>query len=398
MLKSILRPILLPILELLEPCISILAYTKPKIHRQKSIAILRTDAIGDYLLFRAFLSEVRQAYPSYHITLLGNSVWKPLYECFDSAYCDECVWISTADFQARHILYKIKVLRHIKQIRYELLINPQHSRDKLNATLASHINALSKIAPQGDDVNLSPRKKAKHDRIYSTLTPSSPEILFEFYRNKEFFEQLLQKPLNTSPKLHLTSPTPPHYKQPYSILFVGASAKYRQWSVEYFAEVGEHLMRVYKHNVLICGGSGDVESGFYLEQLLQAKVKDCKQSIYNLTGKTTLVELVSLVYNGNLLVSNETSAVHLAALLDTAIIIAVSNGNHLGRFIPYPKEIRDKYYPVFHPFITANYARYKELSNAFAYKSTLNIDDIQPKQVIDVIDHIYTQTNIKERQ
>ena len=161
MLKSILRPILLPILELLEPCINILAYTKPKIHRQKSIAILRTDAIGDYLLFRAFLSEVRQAYPSYHITLLGNSVWKPLYEYFDSAYCDECVWISTADFQARHIFYKIKVLRHIKQIRYELLINPQHSRDKLNATLASHINALSKIAPQGDDVQSLPTQKGK---------------------------------------------------------------------------------------------------------------------------------------------------------------------------------------------------------------------------------------------
>lgn len=396
MLKSILRPILLPILKLLEPCISILAYTKPKIHRQKSIAILRTDAIGDYLLFRAFLREVREAYPTYHITLLGNSAWRDLYECFDSAYCDECVWISTADFQARHIFYKIKVLRHIKQVGYELLINPQHSRDKINATFAQHINALSKIAPQGDDVNLSPRKKARHDRIYSTLTPSSPEILFEFYRNKEFFEQLLQKPLSTSPKLHLPSPTPPHYKQPYSILFVGASAKYRRWSVEHFAEVGEHLMRVYKHNVLICGGNADIESGFYLEQLLQAKAKDCKQSIYNLTGKTTLVELVSLVYNGSLLVSNETSAVHLAALLDTAIIIVVSNGNHLGRFIPYPKEIRDKYYPVFHPYITANYARYKELSNAFAYKSTLNIDDIQPKQVIDVIDQIYTQRSDNE--
>lgn len=396
MLKSILRPILLPILELLEPCISIFAYTKPKIHRQKSIVILRTDAIGDYLLFRAFLREVREAYPTYHITLIGNSVWKSLYEYFDASYCDDCIWIHTADFQTKRFYKTIAILRHIKQVGYELLINPQHSRDKLNATFAQHINALSKIAPQGDDVNLSPRKKARHDRIYSTLTPSSPEILFEFYRNKEFFEQLLQKPLSTSPKLHLPSPTPPHYKQPYSILFVGASAKYRRWSVKHFAEVGEHLMRVYKHNVLICGGNADIESGFYLEQLLQAKVKDCKQSIYNLTGKTTLAELVSLVYNGSLLVSNETSAVHLAALLATTIIIVVYNGNHLGRFIPYPKEIRDKYYPVFHPYITANYARYKELSNAFAYKSTLNINDIQPRQVIDVIDQNYTQRSDNE--
>lgn len=217
MLKSILRPILLPILE---PCISILAYTKPKIHRQKSIVILRTDAIGDYLLFRAFLNEIRAAYPTYHITLIGNSAWRDLYECFDSAYCDECVWISTADFQTKRFYKTIAILRHIKQIRYELLINPQHSRDKLNATIASHINALSKIAPQGDDVNLSPRKKAKHDRIYSTLTPSSPEILFEFYRNKEFFEQLLQKPLSTSPKLHLPPPPRPHTTSNLIVFFL----------------------------------------------------------------------------------------------------------------------------------------------------------------------------------
>ena len=170
MLKPILREILEPIVEL---CINILAYTKPKIYRQKSIVILRTDAIGDYLLFRAFLSEVRQAYPTHHITLIGNSVWKSLYEYFDSSYCDNCIWINTAHFQTKHIYKKIKILRHIKQIGYELLINPVHSRDELNATLASHINALNKIAPQGDDVNLSPRKKTRHDRIYTTLTPVS---------------------------------------------------------------------------------------------------------------------------------------------------------------------------------------------------------------------------------
>ena len=388
MLKSILRSGFISIMEL---CVNIFAYTKPKPHNPQTLAILRTDAIGDYLLFRAFLSEVRQAYPSYHITLIGNSVWKPLYEYFDQSYCNDCLWINTTHFQTKRIYSRVKTLRKIKQKHYELLLNPVHSRDWLNATLASHINALSKIAPQGDDANLSPRKKTRYDRIYTTLTPSSTEILFEFYRNKEFFEYVLQKPLSTSPKLHLHTHTQNAIAEPYSILFVGASAKYRQWNVEYFAEVGEHLMRVYKHNILICGGSADVESGFCLEQILQEKAKKLKLSLHNLTGKTTLVELAFLVYNGNLLVSNETSAVHLAALLDTTIIIVVSNGNHLGRFIPYPKEIRDKYYPVFHPFITANYARYKDLSNAFAYKSTLEINDIKPMQVINLIDQLYTK-------
>ncbi|CAM3368873.1 glycosyltransferase family 9 protein [Helicobacter labetoulli] len=390
MLKLILRSVLSPIIEL---SIKILTFTPKRICTPQSLVILRTDAIGDYLLFRAFLSEVRKAYPNYHITLIGNSAWKPLYEYFDSSYCDNCIWINTAHFQTKHIYKKITILRQIKQIGYELLINPVHSRDKLNTTLASHINALNKIAPQGDDVNLSPRKKTRHDRIYTTLTPSTKDIIFEFYRNKEFFEYVLQKPLETSPKLHLHYPPTRAIptKKPYSVLFIGASAKYRQWSIEHFAEVGAYLMQNYKHNILICGGSADRESGAKLTQILQPIAKGCGQSLCNLAGKTTLVDLAFLVYNGNLLVSNETSVVHLCALLDTTIIVVVSNGNHLGRFIPYPKEIRDKYYPVLHPFITANYARYKELSNAFAYKSTLDINDIQPKQVIDVIEQIYTK-------
>lgn len=361
MLKPILRSILLPIIEL---SIKILTFTPKHTCTPQSLVILRTDAIGDYLLFRAFLSEVRQAYPTHHITLIGNSAWKPLYEYFDPSYCDNCIWINTAHFQTKHIYKKIKILRHIKQIGYELLINPVHSRDKLNATLASHINALNKIAPQGDDVNLSPRKKTRYDRIYTTLTPSTKDIIFEFYRNKEFFEHLLQKPLETSPKLHLHCPLTRAIptKKPYSVLFIGASAKYRQWSIEHFAEVGAYLMQNHKHNILICGGGADRESGAKLTQILQPIAKECGQSLCNLAGETTLVDLAFLVYNGN----------------------------HLGRFIPYPKEIRDKYYPVLHPFITANYARYKELSNAFAYKSTLDINDIQPIEVIKLIERIYT--------
>ena len=125
-------------------------------------------------------------------------------------------------------------------------------------------------------------------------------------------------------------------------------------------------------------------------EILESKI-NAKHKVFNMVGKTSLNALGGIVYNGNLLVSNETSAAHLAAILDTAIVIAVSNGNHLGRFIPYPKGLRDKYYPVFHPFIEENFDKYEELSNAYAYQSTLDINEITAKQVIGVIDKIMTK-------
>lgn len=106
-----------------------------------------------------------------------------------------------------------------------------------------------------------------------------------------------------------------------------------------------------------------------------------------MVGKTSLTTLGGIVYNGNLLISNETSCAHLGALLDKTIIIVVSNGNHLGRFIPYPKSISDKYYPVFHPFIENNLQNYKQLSNQYKYKSDLDINEINVKNVINKIDY-----------
>ena len=45
-----------------------------------TLLIIRLDAIGDYLLFRNFLSVIRASrkYKDYEITLCGNIVWKDL--------------------------------------------------------------------------------------------------------------------------------------------------------------------------------------------------------------------------------------------------------------------------------------------------------------------------------
>ncbi|MDW8465862.1 MAG: hypothetical protein RML35_06685 [Chloroherpetonaceae bacterium] len=62
----------------------------------KTLLILRLDEIGDYVLFRNFLKEIRESerFKDYKITLCGNAAWKDLAEAFDKESVDEFIWIS----------------------------------------------------------------------------------------------------------------------------------------------------------------------------------------------------------------------------------------------------------------------------------------------------------------
>lgn len=365
-------------------CLSYLFKPAPS---PQSIAILRNDAIGDYLLFRNFLAQIKQSYPNYHLTFIANISYADLSYALDSKVVDEFIFLSPAKFMG-NILYALKMLKILRSKEYAMLLNPIHSRDKCNILLSYLICAKQKFAPQGDSINLPLKLKIKNDSIYTRLFPSSKRVMFEFYRNEEFFSQFLAKKLHT--KLYI-DPALLDYslaesiKPPYIVLFIGASAEYRKWSIEHFAKVGIYVAKHYQYNIALCGGSEDKEAGLKLQTLLESALTHNEPKIHNFIGLSSLNQLGGIVYNGNLLVSNETSAAHLGSILDTAITIAVYNGNHLGRFIPYPKSLRDKPRPVFHHFIRDNPALYEELSNTFAYKSELDINQITPQEVIDTI-------------
>ena len=356
---------------------------KPR-YIKDSIIILRSDAIGDYLLFRNFLKEIKIAYPSHNITLLGNITWSELALYFDKENIDHFIFFHPVKL-TKNPLYAVRFLHKLKQNKYSIFINTLYSRDSINFLLSTYINADFSTAPKGDCIDATKSAKKKNDKIYTKIYPSKQEILFEFYRNMEFFEHFLHKKLKTRLEISYTKILEINekftLKTPYSILFIGASTAFRKWNIESFGKVGIYLIEKYAQNIVICGGKEDKENADKLQKILESK----QSKIYNLAGLTSLLDLTKIVHNSKCLITNETSCAHLGAILDTTNVFVVSNGNHLGRFIPYPKELREKYYPIFHHFIRQNIDKYEELSNEYAYKSTLDINEISFLDVIEMI-------------
>jgi ADP-heptose:LPS heptosyltransferase len=151
--------------------------------------------------------------------------------------------------------------------------------------------------------------------------------------------------------------------------------------------VANYLKQKYNYEIVLCGGKNDIE---------QSKIFNttCDFEYTDLIGKTTILELISIISRASLLISNETSAPHFSVALDVKTIVLYS-GNHFGRFVPYPNSLTiEKYKCIYHPKISSDENNYIKQSNTNGYTSKLNINDISLKQVIAEIDNFFCVENI----
>jgi ADP-heptose:LPS heptosyltransferase len=349
---------------------------------KKSILLVRLDAIGDFVLFRNFIEVLRKdhRYQTHYITLLGNSAWKELAEKLDSNYIDEFIWLNRYEYKS-NFSYKYKKLKKITSKAYEVVLSPAYSREfTIDFDIIRKVNATEKIGSVGDLMNISEPDKLIADKFYTRLIPACKEILFEFYRNREFFEHYLEITIDCArPEIIFTEDVlNVKYSENYAVIFIGASRSYRKWNLDSFVRVITYLKFKMDLNIVLCGGEGDVSLGDSLENRLNFKC-------LNMVGKTTLLQLINLLANARLLLSGETSVPHLAVAIGLKNVFVIYNGIHYGRFTPYPDEITRGYFGINHPEVDRDREAYKKVSNETGWSTRLDINEISSDQVIESI-------------
>ena len=206
---------------------------------EKKLLIVRLDAIGDYVLFRNFLEEIRKSknYDGYKITLCGNEIWRDLFESFDSSFVDQVIWVNIKKLR-RNPLYMYKLYKQIHSIGISDAINPMYSRTLESDLLIKASGAKIKIGWSGTENNLNKNTKKSTDKIYSQLYSSNNRYVFEFNRNKEFIEKLLgEKSVYNKPILKNIFPAKFKLPEAYIVFFIGASSTNRQWDANNFAKI-----------------------------------------------------------------------------------------------------------------------------------------------------------------
>ncbi len=296
--------------------------------RQK-VLIIRLDAIGDFVLWLDSARALRKLYPGekFELTLLGNFLWTSVAEDIEAF---DAVWPLNRKSFIWNPFYRFKLLLKIRKAGFDQVIHPTLSRETCFGDSVVRISgSLTRIGSQGDFSNNSLLAKRITDRWYTKLLPVREPKMMELRRHAEFIHHLgcpTFKPSIPQLKVQYDFPTGFTHEK-YYVVVPGAGAQYRQWPLENFAKTAKCVYDLTGMTAVVCGSTSEI---LLAEQL----VRFYPDLFHDWAGKTSLNELVAIIGGAEFVLSNETSAVHIAAALQVPSV-CILGGGHFGRFLPY---------------------------------------------------------------
>ena len=349
---------------------------KSKFSKKLKIAVLRTDNIGDYIIFRNFLNVLKKNFhlDRIEITLIGNEVFKDLALEFDKKSVDKFIWINRNYF-LKNPIYRIKKLYELRDNSYDFLLNPIYSRDFfISDWISNWIIAKVKYAFEGDTLMQSQYQKKISNKWYDYLLKVEHN-LFEFKKNKFFFEFFLKKKIKlkkTNFKKINKKKNIINFKN-YVCFFIDAGKKNKIYSLQKYKEIINFIINNTNLKVLV-----------FRKKRTDVFEKN-KNILCLLNNKTPLNKVVHIIRRSKLLISNDTFAYHLAAALNTKCIV-ISNGDFYDRFLNYPKGMYPNGHIIVHPLFNKN----DKNKNTLTF---MNINTIETRNVINKVKKIISFNN-----
>jgi len=295
-----------------------------------SIMLVRLDVIGDFVLWLDSAKAYRGIYPSKRIILYANSTWAGLARHFD--FWDEVVSVDMVRLRTDE-LYRIKTFYEIRRRGFSIAIQPTFSREYMGDMLTRSSAASVRIGYKCDLSNISLEQKVISDVWYTQIIGSSSSPLMELNRNAEFVRAIGDEAfISNIPQIPRLMELPQNLKfnSPYVVIFPGASWIPKMWPPSKFSELIKKIKTNHRVEIILCGSDAEYD-------LCQVIIDESEETAQNLAGATKLEELVELIRNAYLIISNDTSAVHIAAATQTNAICMLGGG-HYGRFLPYDVE------------------------------------------------------------
>ena len=306
------------------------------------VLVVRNDSIGDYLLYRPWLRCLAADLHAQgqRLTLAANALWAPLALAWDGDVIDELLPVDFGRFQ-RDMAYRAETLATIGAGGFGHFMYPLHVREPAVENFFRFLAAPERIGSQGE--HRPGPWFAALDAAYTRLLPAAAATLFEYDRNREFYENWRGQPAPAAAPLTVPAAAADlaHFRTAlgprYAVLFPGASARRKRWPVAHFAALARAL---HQHGgpglrLVLAGSAAD-----NLHALKRIKKAGAAAPAWltNLCGQTTLPELAALLAGARLLVSNDTVAAHLAVQAGTPCL-TVLMGENYGKFFPYPARL-----------------------------------------------------------
>ena len=282
--------------------------------------------------------------------------------------------------------YRYRLLKQIYHEHYELVINPTYSRDKRND------DSIVKAAKAPVTFGMVANQESVHayeigyDRsMYAHLYYHPEKPLFEFYRNQLFTEFITQQHSsirNTKVDTSLLPQLSDTLPEKYFVVFPGSRSAKRIWPADHFVLVANYLYENFGYTAVLAGTKND-------ERYTAAFATLYKNPIIDLTGKTSLPEMMAVLQNAQCLLSVDTGSVHLAAAVGCAVF-GVFNGSQYKRFAPYPAEISTNFYAVYPDDVAIELQNEELVLSKYEFVVDVPYASVKAEKVILAIHNHYT--------
>ena len=273
----------------------------------KRICIIHLNQIGDFVFSLPLLKALKENWPESKIDSVLRSHLEELLAL--SPYGGKALC------RKRDIRSKLKLLKEIRQNRYDLVIALSNSVESLLLTLFSRARIKAGFANFPWDLGLDIKEKVEGPPGCS----NNDKLLRRLNLNvrKQDYLGLMTLPPQANGRKLIES------KERYVVVSPGTSPRRRMkaWEEDKFAELILWLQeRCDLHPVLV----GDKDSEEMNARIIDfAKEKDARRkmaSIRNLTGKLGLRELCYLLKDAALFVGVDSGVMHLASSFDVRVV------------------------------------------------------------------------------
>ena len=310
---------------------------------EKTLLIVNTDSIGDYILFRNLLGAIRKSkkYNEYEITFIGCEKYQSFAQYLDSDIINHFLWLKARPQNYDNATY----FSQYQSLRAQGLKNHYDSIIFLSLNSMVHLSMLSKLLK---DVTFREKMiaapalfehKDPHDLlsftyIYTDFQLSDqPEYYFVFNFLKRFVEHITKEPIDLPyPMIEehkvLFSSRLNNIKKEYIVINPCASEVLRMWHPQNWVTLIKWLKQNYDLDIIFVCGPNEKNYCQSLAQAVGGKIPVFE----NLSSK----ELLGILKLAKLYIGMDSGVFHIAAALNIRAL-CLSSGISYYRFLTYDK-------------------------------------------------------------
>ncbi|MCK5013728.1 MAG: lipopolysaccharide heptosyltransferase II [Candidatus Omnitrophica bacterium] len=277
----------------------------------KNILIVRTDRIGDVVLTTPAIKALREAYPNSKIAILVALATRDLV---DGNICLDKVLVDDRDGEHKGLRGFIQLIRSIRKEKFDCAF-VLHTKKRTNLTCflsGIPVRIGYKNSKFGFLLNRPitdvRHKGEKHEAQYCLdvlkkigIECADVDLDLPVKEDALCWVDQFRREHNISENDRLIAFHP------------GASDPAKRWPENRFAELADALIEQYQAKIVIIGAS-DTDS------IAKRIISLSKNEAVNLAGKTSVGQLAGLLMGCDLLVSNDSGPVHVAAGVGTPVI------------------------------------------------------------------------------